>query len=296
MDNKLNTVSHRFRTNVRFVKDESGTLGSTQMPHLETPHPDQFPELALKYFDKLQPACPKLLKTGWKAWLFPAHRRAIQEANQKRHTVYLRELLNWRHEKDAHERKENLRAIAYLRAQQGVVPAMEQVLKDRLAEIICPSAASASFEISSDGSCLVLDVVPARLEAYVRNHSRCSQPVEERSSNDCSKHMLGQYDASIHSIAVRLIGEAFASAPSIETVVVSGLVYSENQFPGREAERYLFSVRVNRCEWRRVNFAILDAAVPVHLLAEFNLRRDYTEEGNLKSIVPWPIDFAAALS
>ena len=89
MDNKLNTVSHRFRTNVRFVKDESGTLGSTQMPHLETPHPDQFPELALKYFDKLQPACPKLLKTGWKAWLFPAHRRAIQEANQQRHTVYL---------------------------------------------------------------------------------------------------------------------------------------------------------------------------------------------------------------
>ena len=108
--------------------------------------------------------------------------------------------------------------------------------------------------------------------------------------------MLGQYDASIHSIAVRLIGEAFASAPSIETVVVSGLVYTENQFPGREAKRYLFSVRVNRCEWRRVDFANLDAAVPVHLLAEFNLRRDYTEEGNLKSIVPWPIDFAAALS
>jgi len=86
---------------------------------------------------------------------------------------------------------------------------------------------------------------------------------------------------------VRLIGECFACAPSVEWVTASAFTQVPNAATGGIEDKYLYSVKVSREAWGRIHFDNLKAVDPVEVLAAFDLRRDMSKTGIFRAIEPW---------
>lgn len=99
------------------------------------------------------------------------------------------------------------------------------------------------------------------------------------------------YMAHGHGMGFRLIGEGFACAPTVETVVLSAFTQVTDHATGRVGDRvgdkYLCSVKVTRQVWRHIHFGNLEAVDPVEALAAVELRRDVTKTGIFRAIEPW---------
>ncbi|WP_303287784.1 DUF4236 domain-containing protein [Marinobacter sp. SS8-8] len=256
--------------------------------HLGTPAPDQFPQFLPEPFDLPEPVQPVPRKPDWKAWFCPARRRAIMERNQLKLSEYQRQRVQWQSEREHNQRKETQRATLYQRAVQGSLSAMESVLDDHLMDIDWPEETSLSFELSDDGKTLMLDVDLPEIEDFPKTELRMYQRgigVSVKELSDTALRKL--YMAHVHGMGFRLIGEGFACAPSVETVVLSGFTQMTNRATGRVEDRYLYSVKVNRDTWRQIHFGNLEAVDPVEALAAFALRRDMTKTGIFRSIEPW---------
>ncbi|WP_454106884.1 hypothetical protein [Marinobacter sp. MBR-105] len=256
--------------------------------HLGTPAPDQFPQLVPEPFDQPEPVRPEPRKLDWKAWLCPARRNAILNSNERRVSEYQRQQLQWQSERENHLRKEGQRAALYQRALQASVAAMELVLDDHLMDIDWPQETSLSFELSADGNVLMLDVDLPEIEDFPKTELRLYQRgigVSVKELSDTALRKL--YMAHVHGMGFRLIGEGFACAPSVETVVLSGFTQVTNAATGRVEDKYLYSVKVKREAWGAIHFGNLGQVDPVEALAAFELRRDMTKTGIFGAIKPW---------
>ena len=256
--------------------------------HLGTPAPDQFPQLVPEPFDQPEPVRPEARKLDWKAWLCPARRNAILNSNERRVSEYQRQHLQWQSERKNHRRKEGQRAALYQRALQVSVPAMELVLDDHLMDIDWPQETSLSFELSADGNVLMLDVDLPEIEDFPKTELRLYQRgigVSVKELSDTALRKL--YMAHVHGMGFRLIGEGFACAPSLETVVLSGFTQVTNAATGRVEDKYLYSVKVKRKAWGAIQFGNLAQVDPVEALAAFEIRRDMTKTGIFRAIEPW---------
>jgi len=256
--------------------------------HLGTPAPNQFPQLVPEPFDQPEPVRPEPRKLDWKAWLCPARRNAILNSNERRGSEYQRQHLQWQSKRENHRRKEGQRAGLYQRALQANVPAMEMVLDDHLMDIDWPQESSLSFELSGDGKVLMLDVDLPEIEDFPKTELRLYQRgigVSVKELSDTALRKL--YMAHVHGMGFRLIGEGFACAPSVKTVVLSGFTQVTNAATGRVEDRYLYSVKVKREAWGAIHFGNLGQVDPVEALAAFELRRDMTKTGIFGAIEPW---------
>ncbi|ABM18394.1 DUF4236 domain-containing protein [Marinobacter nauticus] len=260
--------------------------------HLGTPAPDQFPQFVPEPFVQPEPIRPEPRKLDWKAWLCPARRNAILNSNERRVSEYQRQQLQWQSERENHLRKEGQRAALYQRALQASVAAMELVLDDHLMDIDWPQETSLSFELSADGNVLMLDVDLPEIEDFPKTELRLYQRGIGVSVNELSDTAVRKlYMAHVHGMGFRLIGEGFACAPSVETVVLSGFTQVANAATGRVEDKYLYSVKVKREAWSAIHFGNLDQVDPVEALAAFELRRDMTKTGIFRAIEPWPAEF-----
>jgi hypothetical protein len=72
----------------------------------------------------------------------------------------------------------------------------------------------------------------------------------------------------------RVVGEAFASLPTVKTVVCSGFAHRADPTTGKERDDYLLSVRVTREAWSRIAFANLAHVDPIAELSNLDYRCD----------------------
>jgi hypothetical protein len=86
-----------------------------------------------------------------------------------------------------------------------------------------------------------------------------------------------EYMNHVHAIAFRLIGEIFASLPTVQHVVISGFSQRSNRATGQVSDEYLFSVRVQRSEWINLNFNNLQTLDLPTCLGSFDIRRNMTK-------------------
>ena len=54
-------------------------------------------------------------------------------------------------------------------------------------------------------------------------------------------------------------------------------------------EEYLLSVSVDRRDWRRIDFSMLDQVDPIEALSQFDLRRRMTKTGIFTAIEPFTV-------
>lgn len=93
------------------------------------------------------------------------------------------------------------------------------------------------------------------------------------------------YMAHVHGMGFRL--EGFACAPTVQTVILSGFTQVPDTATGGQTDKYLYSVKVDREAWQRIQFDNLDVVDPVDAVAAFELRRDMTKTGIFRAIEPW---------
>jgi hypothetical protein len=256
--------------------------------HLDAPAPDAFPALVATPFDTLKPEAPELRKPDWLARICPRRRRAFVESNERKRHRYQNDYFQWQQEKASHDSQETARAALYQRARQGDIGAMESVLDDHLIDIDWPRETALSFELSSDGKRLLVDVDLPEIEDLPSTELRLYQRGVGVSVNTLSDTALRKlYMAHVHGMGFRLIAEGFACAPSVEQVVLSAFTQATNGATGATEDKYLYSTKVPREGWGQIHFNNLEAVDPVAALAAFNLRRDMTKTGIFRAVEPW---------
>ncbi len=262
--------------------------------HLDTPAPDAFPEMIPEPFEIPSPDKPELRKRDWLAVICPGRRRANEASNERKRNRYQRAYLQWQQEKAQHEQREAARAALYEKARKGDITAMESVLDDHLLDIDWPRDTELSFELSEDGKTLMVDVDLPEIDEFptmeLRVYQRGVGVSVDQLSETASRKL---YMAHVHGMGFRLIGEGFACAPTVETVVLSAFTQVPDAATGGVEDKYLYSVEVGREAWSRVHFDNLDSLGPVEALGAFELRRDMSKTGIFRAIEPWSVEFAS---
>lgn len=102
-------------------------------------------------------------------------------------------------------------------------------------------------------------------------------------------HVQKLYMRHIHAIGFRLIGETFASLPSVNQVTLSAYSQRPNKATAHVQDDYLYSVKVQRTDWQAINFSALSDLDVVAAFDRFELRRNMSVTGIFKAIEPFPM-------
>jgi hypothetical protein len=285
---KTHARQHLEDTLQQQVDSHNRTMARIISVHWDTPAPDHFPTLVAEPFDASEPEAPALRTLDWLAYLCPARRRAFENSNERKGQLYQNQHEQWTQEKLAFEQREFARATLYQNAQIGNTHAMESVLDDHMLDIDWPQQTELSFELSADGKALMLDVDLPEIEDFPTTELRVYERgigVSVKKLSDTASRKL--YMAHVHGMGIRLVGECFACAPSVEEVILSAFTQVVRADTGQTDDRYIYSVKVRRNAWTRIHFGNLEAVDPVAALAAFELRRDMTKTGIFTAIKPW---------
>ncbi|MBA2412775.1 MAG: hypothetical protein H0V63_08105 [Burkholderiaceae bacterium] len=224
-------------------------------------------------------------QVGFMAGLIASKRGAIERENADAIGRYKTALAQWQRLQQSH----NLRELRKKqRAERGVLTeleAMEAQLEDNLTDITWPRETDVNFEVRSEGDLCVLDVDLPELEHMPAVEAAITGrgfQVKQKKLSDTKRRRI--YMAHVHAIALRLIGEIFATLPRCGKVSLSG--YSQRRDPQTGAVRddYLLSVAVDRAAWREIDFSALASIDPVAALERFELRREMSKTGVFKPI------------
>jgi hypothetical protein len=79
------------------------------------------------------------------------------------------------------------------------------------------------------------------------------------------------------------------SEPSISKVIFSGYSQRPNKKTGDIMNEYLYSIRVTRDKWEKINFNNLDAIDVPMCFEEFELRRNASKTGSMTPIEPFQL-------
>ena len=253
--------------------------------HLHTPschEPLAVEELS---FDRAAPSRPDMKKPGFLAKLFKSLAAKVDAKNRAAAAAYEQARTEWEGLKSAFDVEQSRRRILIEKVKSGAETAMEIFLEQRLQEIAWPQETNVSFEISGNGTQAALDVDLPEIEAMPRRVAVVPQRGYRLSVKEMSAVQVQKlYMNHVHGIGFRLIGETFAVLPTVGELVVSGYSQRPDKASGRIGDEYLYSVRVTRPEWERIDFGNLTAIDVVDALNRFELRRDMTKAGLFRPI------------
>lgn len=279
---QIQDVMQRASDNINF---ESKSLASL---HVDTPPPDARKEKA-KQFDQPEPSRPALPGRSLVHRIWPPAEKRRQMECQSLERQYSESYQDWESARQAFEQQERIRLENKRKVEEGSLSAMEQALGEALSILEWPYETLINYELRSQEN-LVLDVdlpeiemlparqasVPARgLKINVKALSQASQ--------------RQQYAQHIHAIGVRLVGECFSTLPTIQTITFSGYSQRLDTSSGHEKDDYLYSVRVDRGSWNKLNFRGFEKIDPVECLGQFEIRRKMTKTGIFQPIEPLDI-------
>jgi hypothetical protein len=111
--------------------------------------------------------------------------------------------------------------------------------------------------------------------------------IEDMPDDVSNKAMRLNYVRHIFGIGFRIIGEAFRALPFLRNVVLSGYSQRVDSATGNTTDEYLYSVRVPRERWERINFNNLENVDPLVALNAFEMRCDMTKTGIMHAIEPF---------
>lgn len=165
---------------------------------------------------------------------------------------------------------------------------MQDFIAEALETIIWPRETIVSFDIDNDGKSVFLDVDLPEIDDMPERESIVNKRDLRLNFREISETQRRKnYYAHIHAIGFRLIGEVFVSLPTISTVVFSGYSQRPDKKTGNITNEYLYSVRVSRDKWEKINFSNLDAIDVSECFKEFDLRRNATKTGVMTPIEPF---------
>ena len=165
---------------------------------------------------------------------------------------------------------------------------MEQFLEESLQTIIWPRETTLSVDILDGGRRIFLDVDLPEIEDMPSKTASIPQRGYKLSVKDMPQSKIQHlYTQHVHSIGFRIIGETFAALPNASQVILSAFSQRPVAATAQVTAQYLYSVRVERSAWSRIRFDNLKELDVVEALAQFELRRDMTKAGTLRTVEPF---------
>jgi hypothetical protein len=95
------------------------------------------------------------------------------------------------------------------------------------------------------------------------------------------------YLTHIYAIGFRMIGEIFVALPSVQEIILSGFSQRPSRKTGHIEDEYLYSVKVQRNIWEKINFTRLENLNVVQCFEMFELRRNMGKTGVITPIEPF---------
>jgi hypothetical protein len=116
--------------------------------------------------------------------------------------------------------------------------------------------------------------------------------VPERGYKLTTKELKGKalqelYARHVHGIGFRIIGEVFATLPTVEQVSLSAFTQRDDNATGQRLDTYIYSVRVPRSEWIKLNFKNLPGVDVAACFDRLELRRKIGRNGVFAPIEPF---------
>lgn len=235
--------------------------------HLTTPAPEG--EVIINPL----PQEPKLVESGVASKFIGRLRDKNEEKNRLAMEAYEESIRQWRI------------ADHSLKTDPNV---MSEVLANTLSTLEWPRETIISFEIRDNGTSAILDIDLPEIEDMPNqeaNVNRSQLRLNVKTRTDKSIRL--SYLSHIHAVGFRIVGDVFAYLPSIMTVVVSGYSQRVNKNTGHIENEYLYSARIQRDQWKRLNFNNLEAIDIVDCFNLFDLRRKVTSTGLISPIEPF---------
>lgn len=166
--------------------------------------------------------------------------------------------------------------------------AMEAVLAERLEVMSWPRETDVSFEIKDEGKTVVLDVdLPEIEDMPTKVPTVAARDFALKFKEMAATKVRELYMRHIHGVGLRLIGEVFHSLPKCGLLVISAYSQRPNSKTGRTEDEYLYSARVTREAWLKLDFDNLPDLSPVDAFQLFEARRTMSKTGVFKPVEPF---------
>ena len=220
--------------------------------------------------------------------LFKSKRERTERENQERERQFEEDLKKWRTAKRQFDETEERRKNMIERDIYVDVEAMGNFLEENLQSIFWPRETIVSTEILDKGKRVFVDVDLPELEDMPSKTASAPQRGYKLSVKEMSATQIQRlYMRHVHGIGFRIIGEAFGALPNAQEVVLSAYSQRSDRTTGYVTDEYLYSVRIDRASWSRINFDNLQNLDVVEALAQFDLKRNMTKTGAFKPIEPF---------
>jgi hypothetical protein len=283
--------------------------------HLHVPSPLTKPQYEPRVYGQSQPTKPPptppptpptRTELGLLASLFKSQREKIEKQNTDREKQfadqvadikkqnadrehqYAEAMSKWNQEKQQFDEAERRRKDMVERGIYADVGIMMSFLEENLQSIVWPRETSVSTEVIDGGRSVYLDVDLPEIEDMPRTTASAPQRGYKLTVKEMSPIQIQRlYMRHVHGIGFRIIGETFAALPNTQEVVLSAYSQRPNSATAQAVEEYLYSVRVDRNTWSRIDFSNLKNLDVVESLAQFDLRHNMTKTGAFKPIEPF---------
>ena len=254
--------------------------------HHFTPPPDESPTRPRRAFEKEPPAPPVVRKIGLLVRLL-RKRAEVEAKNAENEQRFASELSEWKREKAVFESLEDEESKKFDQQLRTDTEFMQQLLEGTLHDIEWPRETLVSFEVQDAGKAVALDVDLPEIEDLPTRVTT----VPERGYKLNVKYLKGKalqelYARHVHGIGFRIIGEVFATLPTVDEVTLSAFTQRDAPATGQREDAYIYSVQVKRGDWTRINFKKLASVDVVAAFEPFTLRRKIGRSGAFEAIVP----------
>lgn len=224
---------------------------------------------------------------GFLSKLFKSSVAKIEAENQRALERYNSEVVEWNKKKAEFDQQVEADRGFVDQLNAGDLPSLEKYFEAVLQDITWPRETLVAFDIRPDKTYAIdvdlpeIEEMPTKTASVPQRGFRLS--VKEMSATQVQK----LYMRHVHAVGFRLAGEAFASSPNIGSVTLSAYSQRASKVTGHVGDDYLYSVRINRADWARLNFNNLAQLDVVEAFSQFDLRRNMTKTGAFKAIEPF---------
>jgi len=249
---------------------------SLAFPHRWTPSPDQVVlPVAARAFTEPKPRPPKASISTDPRVKAAADPQELNDYLDVRADWLARRLVWDAAQRSIYELKD--------KAQSGNLDAMQEYLMKCLHDVLWPLPTIVSYEFDGQAEAKLefvvpgLDAIPDR-EAAMASGNR----VEIRRMSELSHIKLHNQHAL--GVVVRLVGELFASLPTIADVTVSALQSPANG----KSQRYIASVQAERSQWSSLHSnGAVTADQAIRCLSQLGARCNLTALGAFMTVEPF---------
>lgn len=256
-------------------------------------HEDTSPPYAHEFeaptFSDPMPYQPIPKTPGFLCKLFKSCVAKVEEENRRAIQRFQADLDDWKQRKAAFDQQVAADRDFINRVNAGDLAAVERYFEAVLQDIAWPQETLVAFDVRPDKT-IAVDVDLPEIEAMPTKTATVPQRGYRLSVKDMGPTQVQKlYMRHVHGIGFRIAGEAFAASPGIEQVIISAYSQRPNKATGQIGDEYLYSARISRQDWKKINFANLAQLDVVEALAQFDLRRDMTKTGVFKPIEPFEV-------